>query len=189
MPLFLYILMVETLSRIPIFDKEVGFILGIRIARGVDPINHALFADDSLLLGGASLNIARAFSDTLLKYCLSSGALINKAKSVVYSWNVEPSAILRISGFLGFPGFDKWDKIKYLGLPLTLGPSPPSLWLEVLAKLKAKIAFWGGQWLNKAGKLILIKVVLLAYPIFQSSLLLAPKSIFAQISKLLWDFL
>ena len=86
--------------------------------------------------------------------------MINKAKSAVYGWNVEPSAILRISGFLGFPGFDKWDKIKYLGLPLTLGPSPPSLWLEVLAKLKAKIAFWGGQWLTKDGKLILIKALL-----------------------------
>ena len=91
---FLYILMAETLSKKLVADKEARFIPGIRIARGVDPINHALFADDSLLLGGASLNFARAFSDTLLKYCLSSGALINKAKSVVYSWNVEPWAIL-----------------------------------------------------------------------------------------------
>ena len=141
---FLYILMAETLSRKLIVDKEVGIILGIRIAKGVDPINHALFANDSLLLGGASLNISQDFFDTLLKYCLSSGALINKAKSVVYDWNVEPSTILQISGFLGFPGFDKWDKIKYLGLPQTLGLSPPSLWIEVLAKIKAKISFWGG---------------------------------------------
>ena len=91
---FLYILMAETLSRKLIADKEAGFILGIRIALGVDPINHALFADDSLLLGGASLNIAWTFSDTLLKYCLSLGVLINKAKSVVYGWNVEHLAIL-----------------------------------------------------------------------------------------------
>ena len=35
----------------------------------------------------------------------------------------------------------------------------------------------------------MIKAVLSAYPIFQSSLLLAPKSISAQISKLLHDFL
>ena len=131
------------------------------------------------------MSIARAFYETLLNYCHSSGALINKAKSVVYGWNVEPMTILRIAGFLGFPGFDKYEKIKYLGLPLTLGLFPPSLWLEVLAKLKEKIAFWGGQWLTKVGKLILTKVVLSAYPIFQSSLMLAPKSISAQISKLL----
>ena len=40
-----------------------------------------------------------------------------------------------------------------------------------------------------AGKLILIKAVLLALPIFESSLMLAPKSITSQISKLLRDFL
>ena len=40
-----------------------------------------------------------------------------------------------------------------------------------------------------AGKLILIKAVLSALPIFQSSLLLAPKSITSQISKILRDFL
>ena len=91
---FLYILMAETLSIKLIFEKEAGYILGIRISRGVDPINHALFADDSLLLEGASMNISQDFFDTLLKYCLSFGALKNKAKSAVYSWNVEPLAIL-----------------------------------------------------------------------------------------------
>ena len=44
--------MVETLSRKLSAEMEVGHILGIKIARGVDPINHALFVDDSLLLGG-----------------------------------------------------------------------------------------------------------------------------------------
>ena len=86
---------------------------------------------------------------------------------------------------MGFLGFDKWEKIKYLGLPLTLSSIPPSLWLDVLAKIKAKIASWGGQWLTKAGQLVLIKVVLFALPIFQSSLLLAPKYISSQVSKIL----
>ena len=97
--------------------------------------------------------------------------------------------IFRISCFLGFPGFDKWIKIKYLGLLLTVGPSPPFLWLEVISKIKEKIVSWGGQWLTKVGKLIPIKEVLSALPIFQPSLLLAPKTISDHISKLLQDFL
>ena len=40
----------------------------------------------------------------------------------------------------------------------------------------------------KAGKLIMIKSILSALPIYQSSLLLAPKSIMDQISKLIRDF-
>ena len=170
-------------------EKEVGYLPGIKIARGIDLINHALFTEDSLLLGGASMKITWDFNVILQNFCQSSSALINKNKSAVYGWNVEHLALLRIPYFFGFPGFVKWEKIKYLGLPLTLGSSPPSLWLDVLAKLKAKIASWGGQWLTKAGKLMLIKSVLSAFPVFESSLLLALKSILAQISKLVRDFL
>ena len=77
---FIYILMAETLSRKLSAEMEAGYILGIKITRGVDLINHALFADDSLLLGRASLNIAMAFNVILQKYCLISGALINNKK-------------------------------------------------------------------------------------------------------------
>ena len=77
---FLYILMEESLSGMLSAEMDVGFILGIKIARGLVLINHALFADDSLLLGGASLKISRAFNVILQKYCLISGALINNKK-------------------------------------------------------------------------------------------------------------
>lgn len=54
---FLYILMAESLSRKFTLEKQDDSIPGIRIEKGIDPMNHALFADDSLLLGGASLRI------------------------------------------------------------------------------------------------------------------------------------
>ena len=94
--------------------------------------------DDSLLLGGASLKISQAFNVILQNFCLIIGALFNNNKSDVYGWNVDHLKIIQISNYLGFPGFDKWEKIKYLGLPLTLGSSSPSLWIKVLAKLKPK---------------------------------------------------
>ena len=136
--------MVESLSKNLTVEKESSSIPGIKAARGVDPINHALFADDSLLLGGAYLKIARPFNEILQNFCFISGTMIAKRKSVFYGWNVDHPSILRIAHSLGFPSFDKWDKIKYLGLPLTLGSSPPSLWFEVIAKIKSKIASWGG---------------------------------------------
>ena len=84
----------ESLSRKLTTKLVAGSILGIKAARGVDPINHALFANDSLLLGGASLNIAQAFNEILQNLCLTLGALINKSKSVVYGWNVDHPSIL-----------------------------------------------------------------------------------------------
>lgn len=82
---FLYILLEKSLSKKLTVEKEVGSIPGIKEVRGVDPINHALFSNDSLLLGGASINIAKDFNEILLHFCLISGALINQRKSVVYS--------------------------------------------------------------------------------------------------------
>ena len=97
--------------------------------------------------------------------------------------------MLQIASSLGFPDYDKWDKIKYLGLPLTLGAIPPSLWLELISKLKVKIVSMDGHWLTKVGKLVLIRAVLSSLPIFQSSMILAPKSITVQISNILGDLL
>jgi hypothetical protein len=178
---FLYILMADSLSRKLIAERNVGTIPGIRPTKGTEAVNHALFVDDSLLLGGASLRIARAFNEIIQNFCCISGALVNKRKSVVYGWNTEEKTILRIARLLGFPGFVSWDKIKYLGLPLTLGANRSSLWMEVISKIKSKIVAWGGQWLNNVGKLILIKAVLSSLPIYQASFLLAPKAITEQV--------
>ena len=50
--------------------------------------------------------IAWAFNDILQKYCLISGALINKNKSVVFGWNVDHASTIRIANIFGFSGFD-----------------------------------------------------------------------------------
>eukprot|EP00253_Pinus_taeda_P024931 PITA_24931 len=81
---FLYILMADSLSRNLMSEKLNGTLLGIRVMRGIEPINHALFADESLLLGGASFKIARAFNDVIQSFCRVSGALVNRRKSAVY---------------------------------------------------------------------------------------------------------
>ena len=104
--------MVEALSRMLSAEMAVGTIPGIRAMRGVDPINHVLFTDDSLLLGGASLIIAHSFNRILLKLCSVSGALINKEKGVVYGWNVDHLKMMQIANSLGFCGYDQWDNIK-----------------------------------------------------------------------------
>ena len=136
---FLYILMVDSLSRKLSAGKVDGIIPGISAAVGVEAINHALFADDTLFLGGASLKMARAFSKIMQHFCIISGALINNRKSVVYGWNVDQSKVDKISQILGFEGYAYWDKVKYLGLPLTLGKNNPSLWMEIISNIKAKI--------------------------------------------------
>eukprot|EP00253_Pinus_taeda_P033411 PITA_33411 len=144
---FLYILMADSLSRKLEAERITGDLPGTRIANALNPINHALFADDSILLGGASTRIAANFDAVLKSYCRASGAVINNRKSSIFGWN------------------------------------------GVISKIKDKIISWGGYWLTKGGKTILIKSVLSALPIYQASFLLAPKHIMEHISCLLRDFL
>ena len=47
----------------------------------------------------------------------------------------------------------------------------------------------GGYWLTKGGKIILMKSLLSALPIFHAAFLLAPRNVMEEISKLLRDFL
>ena len=86
-------------------------------------------------------------------------------------------------------GISYWDTFTYLGIPIFKIFPKFSHWLPLLDKLKNKIQAWGASWLNKAGKIILINSVLTSLPIYQCSVLLAPKTITNKIEELLRCFL
>eukprot|EP00253_Pinus_taeda_P020601 PITA_20601 len=85
---FLYILMADSLSRKLSFEKSSGSLPGLKPSISSPSLNHALFTDDSLLLGGASARIAKTMDTVLKRYYRVSGASINKRKSEVYGWNI-----------------------------------------------------------------------------------------------------
>jgi hypothetical protein len=89
----LYILMANTLSRKLTTKKRTSAIPGIRLIKGIYPIKHSLFADDSLMLGGAFEKIAKNFNEIRQSFCSISEALINKRKSAVFGWNTNQQTI------------------------------------------------------------------------------------------------
>jgi hypothetical protein len=82
-----------------------------------------------------------------------------------------------IAAIFQFTMVDNWTVFQYLGIPISIISSRTQIWKQILDKINKKLNQWGSQWLNLAGKVILIKVVLYALPIYQSSTLLAPKGI------------
>jgi hypothetical protein len=78
---------------------------------------------------------------------------------------------------------------KHLGVPIFKSNPKASHWDQLIGKLKNRINSWGANWLNLAGKVVLIKAVLANIPIYQSSLLLAPMSTFQKIEALFRRFL
>ena len=61
-----------------------------------------------------------------------------------------------------------WDGFTYLGIPIYKTKIKSAKWEPILDKLKAKIQGWSANWLNLAGKMILLKSVLNSMPIYQS---------------------
>ena len=91
---------------------------GLRIAHNVRDINHAQFADDTLLLGGASTHSADQFKQELDIYKNISGSKINFQKSKIYSWNCSARELGDIARSLGMDGTMDWDNFTYLGIPI-----------------------------------------------------------------------
>jgi hypothetical protein len=86
-------------------------------------------------------------------------------------------------------GCTTWDAFKYLGVPIFKSNPKASHWDQLIGKLKNRINSWGANWLNLAGKVVLIKAVLASILIYQSSLFLAPMSTFRKIEALFKRFL
>jgi exonuclease III len=98
-------------------SQAQGILQGLRIAQGVKDMNHAQFADDTLLLGGASSIIAKQFKEELEAYTTVSGSEISKAKCKIYGWNITPNEMLGIARVLGMEGHTTWDFVHLPGNP------------------------------------------------------------------------
>ena len=94
---FLYLLVVEAMSINLQHLEESGDLKGLKIARGVKVSNHAQFDDDTILLGSASIQIARS---SIISLDLLLSALVgntNFEKSFLYGWNCNPKTLRAIS--------------------------------------------------------------------------------------------
>jgi hypothetical protein len=170
-------------------ERRKGNLLGLHIAIGVKEINHSQFADDTLLLGSASICIAMHFQKVLNSFLAASGGKLNISKCRIYGWRVPGHLKDQITIIFGFPIITTWNYFKYLGMPIFLSSYGSSTWQEVIGKISARIQNWGGHWLNPTRKIVLIKSALSSLSIFQCLGLLAPKGVLETISKALRNFL
>lgn len=77
--------MAETLSIHLEKLRKQKEITGISIEIGTKEINHSLFADDTLLIGGASSLMEKRFKKTLNSFLAASGGKLNNKKCKIYT--------------------------------------------------------------------------------------------------------
>eukprot|EP00253_Pinus_taeda_P003315 PITA_03315 len=186
---YLFILMAESFSRALDYNKRVGLISGIKFGNGVKNINHSQFADDTLLIGGASTTITRRFKTLLDQFMEYSGGAVNFHKSCIYGWNISNHTAHNIADIFGVAYKANWDHFIYLGMPVSLGPLKATTWNEIIDKVKRKVQQWGTQWLNPAGRIILLKSGTSSLPLYRFTLYQAPTIFHHKLEVTLRNFL
>ena len=81
--------------------QEIHMLPGLRIVNDARKINHAQFADDTLLLGGASTHSVEHFKQELEIYKEVSGSKINFQESKIFSWKCSARELREITRVLG----------------------------------------------------------------------------------------
>lgn len=183
---FLFIIMAEDLGRSIVKAHSLNQIKGIKVTNDTKSLSHQQFADDTMLLGATTKQEARNFKRILMKYMKASGQLVNQAKSEIFFLNTPPRLKIELSHYLGY----KIGKLpcKYLGLPLDKGRRSNRLWDNKLSKVDKKFSSWKNKWLSMTGKTTLLKIVLLAIPIYQSSCMSIPNGVREKLDKKLKHF-
>lgn len=81
------------------------------------------------------------------------------------------------------------DPFKYLGFWMKPNAYRKHDWNWLLAKIEAIITHWSFKWLSRAGRLTLIKSVLLAILVYWAALTWIPKGILEKIGRICSRFL
>eukprot|EP00253_Pinus_taeda_P009771 PITA_09771 len=184
---FLFVILMEGLSRTIAKKKAEGTIKGLQPIRSLPATTHQQFVDDTMLHGSPTVKEAVAYRAILDLFSQASGMEINFSKSTIFFFNTHLVVQTHLSQLLGFRIGSLPSR--YLGAPLTLRHWQKRHWEKILANMKKRCSHWTNRALNLAGRLILTKAVLQAIPQYLLSMLPAPKGILQQMRNIQRSFL
>jgi hypothetical protein len=183
---FLFIIMAEGLSRSIHAAIASNSLMGLPLHGISPPISHSQFVDDTLMMGSPTVKEAHSFLSILQSFSEASGLDFNKDKSQIFFFNTPAPIQNNISIILGFTRSSLPSK--YLGIPLLDNALRNSSWEHLLSSFAKRLSSWTYRALNFPSRLILLKVVLQALPIYTFSAL-APNFVLTTIRNLQRNFL
>ena len=104
--------------------------------------------------------------DVLCCFCKASGMLINEDKFSLLHAGLDDYELNKLQDVFSFPLANYETGLKYLGFYLKPCRYFIKDWDWLVAKVEKWIKNWSYRWLSKGGKLILVKSVLEAIPIY-----------------------
>ena len=184
---YLFILCAEVLSHMMNQALADRSLLGIKIANQAPPVNHLLFADDSLFFSLANKKSALKLKKIFKIYEDVSGQSINLSKSsILFGNKVKVHVKTQMRNILGI--HNEGGIGKYLGLPEQFGNKKSEMFTYIIEKVKSVTQSWKQRHLSTGGKEVLLKSIVLAMPIFSMNVFRLPKEVCEEINSILAKF-
>lgn len=184
----LFLLVAEGLS-IYLAEANVGGrFSGIKISNGLT-ITHLLFVDDILIFCDGSKRVADILSEDLTLFKIATGMRINAQKSNILFSRIGDEFIQHYLDLLPYQTQALEDSLKYLGFHLKPNDYRKNEWTWLLAKLEKRLQVWSNKWLSRVGRLVLIKSILEAIPVYWMSLSWIPKGILEKARRISFSYL
>jgi hypothetical protein len=173
-----------------LIHKEIksGNLKGIAVSSSFS-LSHLLFIDDILIFCQGNMNYIEHLKTLLTTFCKATGMLINKEKSSLFIWGMSDLEQQHISHILDIHLPKPEAGFKYLGFFLKANGYVKKDWLWLVAKVEKKVNSRCNRWLSRADRLILLKSVLEAIPVYWITLSWVPKGILNKIRQLSFQFL
>ncbi|XP_060671343.1 uncharacterized protein LOC132803112 [Ziziphus jujuba] len=135
---FLFIILMELLSKMLLKWERDGKINGVKLGRQASSIIHLLFADDLLIFCRANMDEVKNVYQCLQLFYKWIGQAFNKEKSGCFFFkNVTPRSRLDIKWCLGMKELD--NKSKHLGLPLFIERNKSTVFEDLRRKVEDKL--------------------------------------------------
>lgn len=152
-------------------------------------ISHLLFLNDILIFFEGAICYVEHLEELLNIFCKSTGMLINKRKSSLYTCRLSKQRKNTISKILSLQAEDLGPCLKYLPFMLKANDYQKNDWLWLLAKFERKVNAWCNKWLSRVRQLVLVKAILEAILVYWTSVAWIPKDILGKIRQLTYRFL
>lgn len=182
---FLFLIVAEGLNVMLKNADGLGSYEGYNV--GTLKISHLQFADDTLLVGERSSVNIWSIKAVLQLFESISGLKVIFHKSQLIGINVDEGWLNEAANFLnccvGHVPFT------YMGLSIRGDARRKSMWQSVLAKIRNRLASWNSLHLSLGGKIVLLKSVLNALPIYFISFFKLPIGVTGEIESLFRRFL
>nr|XP_025651867.1 uncharacterized protein LOC112747845 [Arachis hypogaea] len=183
----LFVLVVDVLHGMVREAVRNGSISPSLVGRDSIELSHLQFADDTILFCPPEEETIKNYKRILRCFELMSRLSINFDKSSLIPINCDEQWIQRLCYLLGC----KRDSlpVKYLEISLGGNPRLVKTWKPIIDKVEEKLSLWKAKVLNKAEKLVLIKLVLNSLPVYYLNLFKMSKAVAEKLISLQRRFL